>query len=242
MCYRFYIDKFFKRKVDKVIAERGIYVPDDGLALLSDPKDVHPTERALVIAANGSLTMHSVGALATAPHTDALATAPHTAALAGATPATALAAQAAAALWASAMSWGFASPVSNGVLANARSESVTAKPTFRESALKRRCVIPASGFYEWNEHKARFRFFREDDELLWLAGIYRPENGTNKFTILTREAAGTMVPVHPRMPVTVEAADIASWITDDGFMEELFDKTPGYLAREQDEGQISMMF
>ena len=210
MCYRFYIDLFFKKRIKKEITDRGILVPDGVFSTLSEPRDVLPSENALVIAGPG------LGQGTNPDHG-------HSAALSAAS-----------------MGWGFSSPISKGLLANARSESVREKPTFRESALLRRCAIPASGFYEWDENKARYRFYRTDEELLWLAGIYRMENGLKRFTVLTREAAGAMIPIHPRMPVTLSGSEIGTWISDAGFMDDLFRREPGYIMREQDAGQISM--
>ena len=198
MCYRFYIDLFFKNKVKKEFSDKGILVPDGEFIALSEPRDVYPSEKALVIAGSrGALNAESMG-------------------------------------------WGFSNPVSKGLLANARSESIKEKPTFRESAFLRRCAIPASGFYEWDEYKARYKFFRTDEELLWLAGIYRMENGLKRFTVLTREAAGPMISVHPRMPVTLSGFEINTWISDAGFMDDLFRREPRYLSKVQDGGQISM--
>ena len=198
MCYRFYIDLFFKNRVKKEITDKGILVPADGFAALSEPRDVFPSENALVIAGSrGALSAESMG-------------------------------------------WGFSNPVSKGLLANARSESIKEKPTFRESAFLRRCAIPASGFYEWDEYKARYKFFRTDEELLWLAGIYRIENGLKRFTVLTREAAGPMISIHPRMPVTLSGFEVNTWISDAGFMDDLFRREPRYLSKVQDGGQISM--
>ena len=198
MCYRFYIDLFFKRKVNKLMAEKGIFVPDRDLGKLILPRDVHPTETALVIAGVKNQ-------LAAGP-----------------------------------MNWGFASPVDKGVLANARAESVKEKYSFSDSFMKRRCVIPTSGFYEWNTHKARFKFYREDEEPVMLAGIYRVESGISKFTVLTREAAGPMISIHPRMPVTLSGFEVNTWISDAGFMDDLFRREPRYLSKVQDGGQISM--
>ena len=198
MCYRFYIDLFFKNRVKKEFSDKGILVPADGFTALSEPRDVYPSEKALVIAGSrGGLSAESMG-------------------------------------------WGFSNPVYKGLLANARSESIKEKPTFRESAFLRRCAIPASGFYEWDEYKARYKFFRTDEELLWLAGIYRMENGLKRFTVLTREAAGVMVPIHPRMPVTLSGFEVNTWISDAGFMDDLFRREPRYLSKVQDGGQISM--
>ena len=200
MCYRFYIDLFFKRKVNKLMAEKGIFVPDRDLGKLILPRDVHPTETALVIAGVK----------------DQLAAGP--------------------------MNWGFASPVDKGVLANARAESVKEKYSFSDSFMKRRCVIPTSGFYEWNTHKARFKFYREDEEPVMLAGIYRVESGISKFTVLTREAAGSMIGIHDRMPVILTGEEIHQWIRDDDYATDFYKREPGELMREQDDGQISMDF
>ena len=101
-------------------------------------------------------------------------------------------------------------------------------------------MIPASGFYEWNEHKARFRFFREDAGLLWLAGIYREESGIRKFTILTRDAAGSMIPVHSRMPLIIEKEMIHDWVSDNGNYNAFVTGRQRDLVCEQDEGQIGM--
>ena len=200
MCYRFYIDLFFKKKFNKELSDKGILIPDGDFTTLIKPRDVHPSETALVVANLDRTTT--------------------------ATP----------------MAWGFSNPIQKGLLANARSETIREKPTFRESALLRRCAIPASGFYEWDVNKARFRFFRNDEELLWLAGIFRQENGMKRFTVLTREAAGVMIPIHPRMPVTLTSNEIDLWIKDENFMDDIFRKEPKYIIREQDAGQISMDF
>lgn len=199
MCYRFYIDLFFKRKFNNTARDRGLIIPENVLTNLAEPRDVHPTESALVIAGSGiGDTLQAEG-----------------------------------------MGWGFTSPVTKGILANARSESMWEKPTFRESALLRRCVIPASGFYEWDANKARYRFYR-NDELVWLAGIYRAESGMKKFTVLTRDAAGSMIGIHDRMPLTVEDNEVQQWIGDQDYADHIIKREPGFLLREQDAGQISM--
>jgi putative SOS response-associated peptidase YedK len=61
-----------------------------------------------------------------------------------------------------------------------------------------------------------------------------------RFTVLTRDAAGPMIPIHPRMPVTLSGSEIGTWIEDTDFMDNLFRREPRYLMREQDAGQISM--
>ena len=78
---------------------------------------------------------------------------------------------------ASEMVWGFTNPVKKGLIINVRAETAREKITFADSIARRRCVIPASGFYEWDTHKAKYRFTSSDGGLLLLAGFYREEQG-----------------------------------------------------------------
>ena len=84
------------------------------------------------------------------------------------------------------MKWGFSQPSAAGksgaLLINARSETAAEKPTFREAWRKHRCVIPASGYYEW-EHDGKkkpgqkYRIHPVGKDHVWLAGLYRMEAG-----------------------------------------------------------------
>ena len=200
MCYRFYIDLFFKNRVKKEFSDKGILVPDGEFTALSEPRDVYPSEKALVIAGSrGGLSAESMG-------------------------------------------WGFSNPVSKGLLANARSESIKEKPTFRESAFLRRCAIPASGFYEWDPHRAKFRFTSMDGGLLLFAGFYREEQGIPRYTILTTEANDSMIRVHDRMPVMIGRHEIRPWIEDDAKLPDFLGREQAPLTCEQESGQISFMF
>lgn len=104
---------------------------------------------------------------------------------------------------------------------NARSEGVRAKPAFREAFAKRRCVVPADGFYEWTGakgHRSPIWFHPEDGGLLHLAGLYEswqdPATGesTRTFTILTTAANALVEPIHDRMPVILDPADVDVWL------------------------------
>lgn len=108
-----------------------------------------------------------------------------------------------------------------GQLINARSESVAEKPTFRESFLHRRCLIPASGFFEWQaagRSKQPWLITRVSGELLTFAGLWevwqRPD-GTplESCTILTTTANEMMAQVHQRMPVILAREQFASWLS-----------------------------
>ena len=84
------------------------------------------------------------------------------------------------------MMWGISNPYSSGLIINARAETVREKRLFADSIAARRCVIPASGFYEWDPYKARFRFTPPDEKILLLAGFYREEQRIKRDSGLRR--------------------------------------------------------
>ena len=143
-------------------------------------------------------------------------------------------------LTASKMKWGFRDPYHDTLVINARSESAAEKQMFAESMRERRCVIPASGYYEWDRSKSRFRFRRQDGGLVLLAGIYRNELAEPHFTILTTEANDCMKPVHPRMPAALRPEEIRDWITDTASADAFLIRRQEELDRVQDSGQIAM--
>lgn len=114
--------------------------------------------------------------------------------------------------------WGFAGP-NNAPLINARSETVTAKPTFRESFAQRRCLIPADSFYEWQplegqKTKQPWRIGLKGGALLAFAGLWQHEAafGADCFTILTTAANDYLAPLHERMPVILKREQFGRWL------------------------------
>ncbi len=106
-------------------------------------------------------------------------------------------------------------------LINARLDSLPEKPAFREAFTRRRCLIAASGFYEWAaavQGRRRPFFIRGRDEpLLAFAGLWerwRAPDGRTLETcvIVTTDANATLAPIHDRMPVLVARADQAHWL------------------------------
>jgi putative SOS response-associated peptidase YedK len=105
--------------------------------------------------------------------------------------------------------WGF------GEMINARSETVSEKPLFRDSwARRRRCLIPADGFYEWKDKQPYF-IRRKDGGLFGMAGIWTKEKDVVKFVILTKAADGKIRDLHERMPVMLRPDQAASWFAGD---------------------------
>lgn len=140
------------------------------------------------------------------------------------------------------MRWGFSNPYRKGLIINARAETAREKNLFSESILKRRIIVPASGFYEWDPYKSRFRFTMPGNGLVLLAGFYHEEKGIPRYTIITTEANDSMRPVHDRMPVMIGRNEIGAWIQDDEKLAEFLERPQVQLVREQDTGQIRMDF
>lgn len=102
-------------------------------------------------------------------------------------------------------------------LINARVETVGEKPSFRDAFNKRPCLIPVSGFYEWDKNKQPYYFYTES-KLFALAGIWESwhdsEENFLSCTILTTEAQGTTAQYHHRMPVIFPAEYYNLWLAD----------------------------
>lgn len=101
---------------------------------------------------------------------------------------------------------------------NARSESIDKKPYFRDSFENRRCLILASGFYEWQRDKAKTLYYIgiKDNNLFSFAGIwdYHPmQPDVKTCAILTTTANNVVSPIHDRMPVMLEYDGEKDWMT-----------------------------
>lgn len=138
------------------------------------------------------------------------------------------------------MHWGFTSQYQDGLLINARAETVLSKPSFRNSIRNCRCVIPAAGFYEWNKEKEQVSFTMPQSKILYMAGIWQPSDKGNQFTILTTAPNDSVSPVHDRMPLVLLPEEIQPWIQNWEIAEEILSKVPPLLERKQDYEQISL--
>ena len=101
------------------------------------------------------------------------------------------------------------------LLINARSETVNERPTFKSSFQKRRCLVIADGFYEWQatkEGKQPFRITLNSCEPFVFAGIWQEIDGEASYVILTTDANEVTRPIHDRMPVILEANELRPWL------------------------------
>ena len=104
---------------------------------------------------------------------------------------------------------------------NTRAETISEKPSYRESFRKRRCLIPANGFYEWRKdsNKTPYRIFVKETELFAIAGIWDTWKSTeskviNSFSIITTNANSIVASIHNRMPVILKPENEQSWLME----------------------------
>jgi putative SOS response-associated peptidase YedK len=135
------------------------------------------------------------------------------------------------------MRWGLVpswakSPDTGARMINARMETVHEKPAYRRAFAKRRCLLPADGFYEWQAvpatadrkaYKQPYYIAPEDGTVMALAGLYEfwrdpqvpdgePGGWLTSCTIITTEATDAAGRVHPRMPLAVRPEDYDEWL------------------------------
>ena len=128
--------------------------------------------------------------------------------------------------------WGFPKFDGKGVIINARSETAFEKRTFRDSLINRRCIIPSTGFYEWDSEKRKFLFRMEGTNALYMAGIYSIYQNEMRYVILTTDANESMKEVHNRMPLVIPKTEIDTWIMDHSATGELLKRVPPQLIKE----------
>ena len=144
------------------------------------------------------------------------------------------------------MRWGFVphwyKSVADGpLLFNARAETLAKKPAFRDACRKRRCLIPADGFYEWEKKvgsKSKpFYVRRSDRQQMIFAGIWQfsgdSEDRIPTCTIITVPASQQISGIHNRMPLLIDPSDWAGWLGErQGIKAAKLMKTPSHIELE----------
>jgi putative SOS response-associated peptidase YedK len=117
--------------------------------------------------------------------------------------------------------WWVEDPRKFSLLINARAESAADKPAFRDAMRYRRCLVPASGFYEWRrgpgKQKQPFWVKPRRGGPIAFAGLWetwsdRDGGEIDSGCIITTAANATLAPIHDRMPVTIAAEDFECWL------------------------------
>ena len=128
------------------------------------------------------------------------------------------------------MRWGFLphwykSPTDGPLLINARSETIAEKPAFRAACRARRCLIPASGFFEWRSSdpkpKTPFYFNAVETPFFAFAGIWQEWRAegydpVETCAIVTCDANDAMRPIHHRLPVIIQPDRYGLWLGEEG--------------------------
>ena len=144
------------------------------------------------------------------------------------------------------MRWGFVphwykSVADVPLLFNARAETLAEKPAFRDACRRRRCLIPADGFYEWKKtvgSKSKpFYVRRSDRQQMIFAGIWQfsgdSEDRIPTCTIITVPASEQISGIHNRMPLLIDPSDWAGWLGEgQGVKAAKLMKTPSYIELE----------
>ena len=106
-------------------------------------------------------------------------------------------------------------------LINARSESLMEKVSFKQSFIRRRCLIPANGFYEWDKSKKKipYRFYLKGEKLFAMAGLWNGWKSSNgltihSFTIITTQPNSLVKTIHSRMPVILQREHEKNWLEE----------------------------
>ncbi len=137
--------------------------------------------------------------------------------------------------WGLVPSWAKDPSIGNRMI-NARAEGIAEKPAYRRAVARRRCLIPADAFYEWQRRTGRdgkpagklpYAVRRRDGQPMALAGIWEvwrdkedPEaEPVRTCAIVTTDANSLMAPIHDRMPVILEKPDWAAWLDPSTDME-----------------------
>jgi len=124
---------------------------------------------------------------------------------------------------------------------NAKAETVASKPAFRASFKGKRCLVPASGFYEWKvvgpKKKQPYYFYLNNQEMFAFAGLYdiwKNEKGEDlkTYTIITTQANNLVNQVHERMPVILDKKSETVWLDKETDLKNLQDLLKPYVENE----------
>ena len=127
------------------------------------------------------------------------------------------------------MRWGYQMEGRSTLLINARVETAAEKPSFRDSWLHHRCILPASRYFEWQHTPGedgkttttKYAIQPYDTHITWLCGLYRIENGLPVYVVLTSEPSADVAHIHDRMPLILPKRAVRDWVNPKVRAEDL---------------------
>ena len=134
--------------------------------------------------------------------------------------------------------WGYKTP--DSLIINARAETAAEKPMFRDSVAIRRCVVPSSGFFEWDKEKRKYRFRLPGEDALYMAGLFTIRNRVSYYCILTTAANESMRKTHHRMPLVLKREQVRPWLEQPGASKEFLTMIPPQLERTSADVQLRL--
>lgn len=144
--------------------------------------------------------------------------------------------------------WGF--PLDKKLVFNARSESIFEKRMFSEAVRKRRCLVPANLFYEWQGTNKIKHEVRTEDKIMYLGGIYSRYPGEkgepeDRFSIITQASEGSMLEIHPRTPVIIDDDHLRKYLNPGASEDEIrhiLSMAPAHLLISRADGPRQLSF
>ena len=124
--------------------------------------------------------------------------------------------------------FGFEKWDGKGVIINARSETILEKSMFKKHITNGRCVVPASGYYEWKlskegkNKKIKHMIKDKASNLLFMAGLWREGKDGREFVVITKDPVGIVTEIHDRMPVILRVDQIEAWFKVANIVKTIF--------------------
>ncbi|NLZ76253.1 MAG: SOS response-associated peptidase [Erysipelotrichia bacterium] len=124
------------------------------------------------------------------------------------------------------MKWGYSLNKRN--LINTRIETIRDTNIYEDDFQNHKCVVIASGFYEWDKHKKR-HYIHTDEDIIYFAGIYQIDNPIYNYSIITTEASSTRN-IHNRVPIVLNKNEIDNYLNGKYTIEQLIDLQPVFIS------------
>ena len=134
--------------------------------------------------------------------------------------------------------WGYKLP--DSLVINARAETAAEKPMFRDSVATNRCVVPSSGFFEWDKEKRKYHFRLPGEDALYMAGLFMIKKGVPYYCILTTAANESMREIHHRMPLVLKREQVTPWLEQPEASKEFLAMIPPQLERTSADAQLRL--